>query len=610
MAERIEDYALLGDLQTAALVGRSGSVDWLPFPRFDSSSCFTALLGGSEHGRWLLGPVAGGAADDRRYREDTLVLESEWETPTGRVRVIDFMPPRETKPDMVRIVEGLSGTVAMRTELVIRFDYGSVVPWVRRLDTESLLALGGPDGLVLRTQIDLEPEGNTHVAQFTVREGERVPFVLTWFPSHEDPPKAIDAEQALRDTESFWTDWLSSCSYEGEWPDAVRRSLITLKALTYQPTGGIVAAPTMSLPERIGGARNWDYRYCWLRDATFTLYAMMNAGFREEATAWRDWLLRSLAGDPANTQILYGIGGQRRIAEYELDWLPGYAGSRPVRIGNAASGQFQLDVYGEVMDALHQARVHELATDAPAWSLQEMLLEFLEGAWNKPDDGIWEVRGGQRHFTHSKVLAWVAFDRAVQDVERFGLPGPVDRWRRVRDEIHEEVCREGFDTELNSFTQSYGSKELDASTLLIPILGFLPPDDPRVIGTIAAVQKSLMRDGFVERYKTHERNEVDGLEGGEGVFLPCSFWLVDALLMLERDDEARALFEKLLGVSNDLGLVSEEYDPSAKRLLGNFPQAFTHVGLVNAAYNLSHHQGPIHQRPAICLTVAEVVRAR
>jgi len=596
MAERIEDYALLGDLQTAALVGRSGSVDWLTFPRFDSSSCFTALLGSREQGRWSIAPLAGGPATDRRYRPDTLVLESEWQVDGGRVRVIDFMPPRETKPDIVRIVEGLEGSVQMRTELVIRFDYGSVVPWVRRLDQESLLAIGGPDGLLLRTPVELRPEDKTHVAEFTVRAGERVPFVLTWFPSHEDLPKPVDAEAALADTDSYWREWLSGCRYEGRYRDAVHTSLIVLKALTYRPTGGIVAAPTTSLPERIGGARNWDYRYCWLRDATFTLYALMNAGFVDEAAAWRDWLLRSVGGDPANAQIMYGIGGQRRIPEYQLDWLPGYAGSQPVRVGNAAAEQFQLDVYGEVMDALHQARLHEIGPDQNAWSLQQMLLEFLEGAWDRPDEGIWEVRGGRRHFTHSKVLAWVAFDRGVQGVERLGLEGPVDRWRQLREEIHEEVCREAFSVELNSFTQSYGSSELDASTLLIPLLGFLPPDDPRVIGTIDAIQRELTRDGFVERYKTHDENAVDGLVGREGVFLPCSFWLVDALLMLERDDEARELFEKLLDISNDLGLLAEEYDPSAKRQLGNFPQAFTHVGLVNSAYNLSHHDSPHEQR--------------
>jgi GH15 family glucan-1,4-alpha-glucosidase len=596
MAERIEDYALLGDLQTAALVGRSGSVDWLTLPRFDSSSCFSALLGSRDHGRWSIAPLAGGPATHRRYRPDTLVLESEWQVGDGRVRVIDFMPPRETKPDIVRIVEGLEGSVQMRTELIIRFDYGSVIPWVRRLDQESLLALGGPDGLLLRTPIELRPEDKTHVAEFTVRAGERVPFVLTWFPSHEDLPKAVDAEEALSDTESYWRDWLSNCRYEGGYRDAVHTSLIVLKALTYRPTGGILAAPTTSLPERIGGARNWDYRYCWLRDATFTLYALMNAGFVEEAAAWRDWLLRAVGGDPANAQIMYGIGGQRRIPEYELDWLPGYAGSRPVRVGNAAAEQFQLDVYGEVMDALHQARLHDIGPDQHAWSLQQMLLEFLEGAWDQPDEGIWEVRGGRRHFTHSKVLAWVAFDRGVQTVERLGLQGPVDRWRQLCAEIHEEVCREAFSVELNSFTQSYGSSELDASTLLIPLLGFLPADDPRVIGTIDAIQRELTRDGFVERYKTQEQNSVDGLVGREGVFLPCSFWLVDALLMLERDGEARTLFEKLLGVSNDLGLLAEEYDPTAKRQLGNFPQAFTHVGLVNSAYNLSHHDSPHKQR--------------
>jgi GH15 family glucan-1,4-alpha-glucosidase len=597
MPERIEDYALLGDLQTAALVGRTGSVDWLPFPRFDSSSCFGAILGGPDYGRWLVAPVEGGPADDRRYRADTLILESEWRTPTGRVRVIDFMPPRETKPDIVRIVEGLEGTVEMRTELVIRLDYGSVVPWIQRLDDQTLQAVGGPDGLLLRTPVQLEAEEMTHVARFAVRRGERIPFVLTWYPSHEELPVPVDAEDALIDTEQYWLEWLDGCHYRGDYPDAVRTSLVVLKALTYRPTGGIVAAPTTSLPELIGGGRNWDYRYCWLRDATFSLYALMNAGYTEEAGAWRDWLLRAVAGDPGKAQILYGVGGQRRISEYELPWLPGYEGSAPVRVGNAAHEQFQLDVYGEVMDVLHQARVHGLRPSDHAWAFQKTLMEFLEGTWHEPDEGIWEVRGPRRHFVHSKVLAWVAFDRAVQTVESFGLEGPVDRWREIRDEIHDEVTRKGFNTELNSFTQSYDSDELDASTLLIPILGFLPADDPRVVGTIEAVQKHLTRDGFVERYKPQEHNAVDGLAGGEGVFLPCSFWLVDALLMLERDDEARALFEKLLDLQNDLGLLSEEYDPEAKRLLGNFPQAFTHVGLVNSAYNLSHHESPHEQRP-------------
>jgi GH15 family glucan-1,4-alpha-glucosidase len=598
LPERIEDYALVGDLQTAALIGRTGSVDWLPFPRFDSSSCFGALLGGREHGRWLLAPASGGPATDRRYRQDTLVLESEWETPEGRVRVIDFMPPRETKPDIVRIVEGLAGRVRLRTELVLRLDYGSVVPWLKRLDARTLIALGGPDALVLRTPITLEPDGMTHVAEFVVDAGSRVPFVLTWFPSHEPFPDAVDAEQALVDTETYWREWVQDRGYSGDYRDAVHTSLVVLKALTYQPTGGIIAAPTTSLPERIGGGRNWDYRYCWLRDATFTLYALLNAGYVDEARAWRDWLLRAVAGDPKNVQILYGVGGQRRVPEFELDWLPGYAGSKPVRIGNAAHEQLQLDVYGEVMDVLYQARRHGLDPDDHAWSLQRTMLDFLEGEWDKPDDGIWEVRGPRRHFTHSKVLAWVAFDRGVKSVETIGLPGPVDRWRGLREEIHDEVLREGFHTDLNAFTQSYGSDELDAATLQIPLVGFLPGDDPRVLGTIDAIQKHLVRDGFVERYRTQEdRHDVDGLEGCEGVFLPCSFWLVDALLLAQRDAEAVELFERLLGIRNDLGLLSEEYDPEERRLLGNFPQAFTHVGLANSAYNLSQHTRPMHQRP-------------
>ncbi len=599
MAERIEDYGLLSDLQTAALVGRTGSIDWLTFPRFDSSSCFGSLLGGREHGRWLIAPCDAGPATTRRYRDDTLILESEWQMPEGRVRVIDFMPPRGNDPDVVRIVEGLEGSVQMRTELVIRFDYGSVIPWVRRLDVRTLVGLGGPDGLVLRTPIQLEPEDMSHAAKFTVRAGDRVPFVLTWHPSHLEIPRPVDAEQALVDTEAFWRDWIGGCRYQGDYAGPVRRSLIVLKALTYRPTGGIVAAPTTSLPERIGGERNWDYRYCWLRDATFTLYALLNAGFTTEARQWRDWLLRAVGGDPAKAQILYGLGGQRRVVEQELNWLPGYAGSRPVRIGNAAHEQFQLDVYGEVMDVLHQARVHGLDPDDHAWSFQRNLLEYLESAWDQPDEGIWEVRGPRRHFTHSKVLAWVGFDRAVQSVEQWGLEGPVERWRRVRQEIHEEVCSEGFNRELNSFTQAYGSDELDASTLLIPILGFLPPNDPRVLGTIDAIQRELTEDGFVQRYKTGASNAVDGLSGHEGAFLPCSFWLVDALVMMGRLDEGQELFERLLGVQSDLGLLAEEYDPRERRLLGNFPQAFTHVGLVNSAYNLSNHKGPAQQRARI-----------
>jgi GH15 family glucan-1,4-alpha-glucosidase len=596
VAERIEDYALVGDLQTAALIGREGSIDWLCFPRFDSGSVFGALLGTHDHGHWGMSPVGGGPATDRRYRPDTLILESDWETAGGRVRVIDFMPQRDSSPDIVRIVEGLEGRVEMTTELVIRFDYGSVVPWIRRLDDDTLVAIGGPDGLALRTPVDLEPDGMRHTATFAVHAGERVPFVLTWFPSHHKLPQLVDAERALAETEAQWLSWFERCKYEGDYGEAVHVSLAVLKSLSYEPTGGIVAAPTTSLPEEIGGVRNWDYRYTWLRDATFTLFALMNAGFTAEARAWRNWLLRAVAGDPANAQILYGVAGERRVMERELEWLPGYGGSAPVRVGNAAHAQFQLDVYGEVMDALHQARAEGLPADDHAWSLQRAIMDFLEGAWEQPDEGIWEVRGPRRHFTHSKVLAWVAFDRAVDTVERFDLPGPVDRWRRLRDEVHREVCREAFNGELNSFTQAYGSDELDASTLLIPLVGFLPGDDPRVLGTIDAIQSDLTREGFVERYRTKAHNDVDGLPGGEGVFLPCSFWLVDALLMAERDQEARELFERLLAIRNDLGLLSEEYDPSAKRLLGNFPQAFTHVGLVNSAYNLSHHTGPAHQR--------------
>jgi GH15 family glucan-1,4-alpha-glucosidase len=596
VAERIEDYALLGDLQTAALVGRSGSVDWLCFPRFDSGSCFGGLLDARDAGRWLIAPVSGEPATDRRYRKDTLILESEWQTPTGRVRVIDFMPPRGMAPDIVRIVEGLEGRVEMQTELVVRFDYGAIVPWVRR-EGDSLLAVGGPDALCVRTPIALEGADMAHTARFAVSAGDRVPFVATWFPSAQKPPKRVDPEQALKDTEHFWLDWLSGCHYMGDWPEAVRTSLMVLKALTYAPTGGIVAAPTTSLPERIGGERNWDYRYCWLRDASFTLYALMNAGFAEEARRWRDWLLRAVAGDVSRLQILYGVAGERRISELELPWLDGYAGSSPVRVGNAAHEQFQLDVYGEVMDALHIGREHGLAEDDHAWSLQAQLMDYLEGNWSQPDEGIWEVRGPRRHFTHSKVLAWVAFDRAIDLVERFGVDGPADRWRRAREEIHREVLREGFDTKLNAFTQSYGSQSLDASTLLIPLVGFLPGDDPRVVGTIEAIQEQLTSHGLVMRYEAVDgANDVDGLSGGEGAFLPCSFWLADALTMAGRQDDARVLFERLLGLRNDLGLLAEEYDPVAKRQLGNFPQAFTHVGLVNSAFNLSHHTGPADQR--------------
>ncbi len=596
MALRIEDYALVGDLQTAALVGSDGSVDWLCFPRFDSGACFAALLGDESHGRWLLAPADDAACSTRQYVDDTLVLETTWETGSGAVRVLDFMPPRGEAPDIVRIVEGLRGSVEIRTELIIRFDYGSILPWVRRID-DTLVAIAGPDAVCLRTPAELRGEDMTTVGEFTVSEGERVPFVLTWFPSAREVPKEVDPEQALDDTLAYWTEWIDNCGYEGDFHDAVHRSLMILKALTYAPTGGIVAAPTTSLPEHLGGVRNWDYRYCWVRDATLTLLALVSAGYREEAEAWRAWLLRAAAGDPADLQIMYGVAGERRLVELELEWLPGHEASAPVRIGNAASEQLQLDVYGEVMDALYQARAHGLESSEHAWSLQNVLLGHLEQRWREPDHGIWEIRGEQRHFVHSKVMAWVAFDRAVRSVEEQGLEGDADRWSRVRDEIAADVIRHGYDESLGSFTQYYGSDTLDASLLMIPLVGFLPASDARVRGTIDSIRRDLVDDGFVLRYRSEEG--IDGLPPGEGVFLPCSFWLVDCLELLGEHDEAHALFERLLSVRTELGLISEEYDPASKRLLGNFPQAFTHLELVNTAFNLSReHPAPMESRHA------------
>jgi GH15 family glucan-1,4-alpha-glucosidase len=584
---RIEDYALIGDLQTAALVGRNGSIDWLCFPRFDSGACFAALLGDEGNGRWLLEPCAEVRETERRYRDRTLVHELDFHTDEGSVRVVDFMPPRGLDPDVVRIVEGLEGNVRMRMELVIRFDYGSIVPWVRRVDGGVRVAVAGPDAIALDTPVEVHGENLTTVAEFTVGAGDRLPFVLTWFPSHHDSPAPIDPEQALEETCAFWRDWVGSCGYDGRWSDAVVRSLIVLKAMTYQPTGGIVAAPTTSLPEQIGGVRNWDYRYCWLRDASFALDALVDNGFIDEARAWRKWLLRAVAGDPDDLQIMYGPAGERRLLELELPWLPGYERSQPVRIGNGASGQFQLDVYGEVLDVLHQARQKRLERDEDSWALQRKLLESLERRWREPDEGIWEVRGPRRHFTHSKVMAWVAMDRGVQAVERFEHEGHVERWRTLRDEIHAEVCERGFDPELDSFVQSYGSKRLDASLLTIPLVGFLPPDDPRVRGTLEAVRRELLRDGFVQRYSHDEETaSVDGLPPGEGAFFLCSFWFVDNLALLGELDEAYAMFERLLSLRNDVGLLSEEYDPALGRLVGNFPQAFSHIGLVNTAFAL------------------------
>ena len=593
MSSLIEDYAVIGDCHTAALVARDGSIDWLCFPRFDSGACFAALLGSEENGRWLLSPANKIHSVRRRYREDTLVLETDYETEDGAVTLIDCMPPRSKEPDVVRMVVGRRGQVRMRLRLTIRFDYGSIVPWVRRTH-KGIRAIAGPDTLVLQTNVDLRGEGLTTIAEFTVSEGERVPFVLLWHPSHELTPSIDDPEDTIVHTERWWREWSSRCTYEGPWRANVLRSLITLKALTYAPTGGIVAAPTTSLPEQLGGTRNWDYRYCWIRDATFTLYSLIHGGYTDEAHAWRDWLLRAVAGKPSELNIMYGLAGERRLTELEIGWLPGYEGSAPVRTGNAAHRQFQLDVYGEVMDALYVARREGLPPDENAWRVQKALIEFLESAWTKPDEGIWEVRGPRRHFTHSKVMAWVAVDRTVKAIERFGLKGPVERWRKLCSAIHDEVCHKGFDTERNTFVQFYGGKELDASLLMIPLVGFLPPDDPRVRGTIAAIQSDLVRDGFVARYNPKE--EVDGLPPGEGVFLPCTFWLADNLALQGRLSDAQQLFERLLSLCNDVGLLSEEYDSQKRRLVGNFPQAFTHVSLINTACNLSRATGPAKDR--------------
>jgi GH15 family glucan-1,4-alpha-glucosidase len=593
---RIEDYGLIGDTQTAALVGRDASIDWLCLPRFDSAACFAALLGGPENGRWQIAPEDGWISSERRYRPDTLVLETDFRTASGRVRVTDCMPNRLDDPDLVRVVEGLSGHVRMRMELIMRFDYGRIIPWVRHMDGR-LRAVSGPDALYLTSSgVSPHGEGMTTVAEFDLVAGQHVAFSLRWHPSHLPPPPAIDPLWAVATTESWWRDWTARCTYDGPWHEAVTRSLITLKALTFEPTGGIVAAPTTSLPENLGGVRNWDYRYCWLRDATFALYALNIGGYVEEATAWRDWLLRAAAGHPSQMQILYGAAGEQRLTETELPWLAGYEGARPVRIGNAAYEQFQLDVYGEVMDALHFSRRAGMPSDESTWLLQRALVAFVEDHWTEPDNGIWEVRGPRRHFTHSKVMSWVAIDRAIKSVERYGTGGPVQAWRALRSSMHDEICREGFDAERNTFTQSYGETNLDASLLMIPLVGFLPPDDPRVAGTVEAIERELCSNGFVRRYNTSETD--DGITGGEGTFLPCNFWLVDNLALLGRQDDACARFEHLLGLRNDLGLLSEEYDPVSRRLLGNFPQALTHVGLVNSAQNLSPARGPAEDRPA------------
>jgi GH15 family glucan-1,4-alpha-glucosidase len=595
MARRIEDYALIGNCETVALVGRDGSIDWMGMPRFDSGACFAALLGDASHGRWIISP-AGESSGTRRYRGDTMILETLFETSEGSVRVVDFMTRRDGASDLVRVVQGVKGKVAMKTEIVVRFDYGSVVPWVSRQPDGQLNFTAGPDRLLLTTAVPLRGVDLRTVGEFEVNAGEEVTFGMSWSPSFRAGPPPLDVKEALAHVEQLWTQWASPLRLEGPWAEAVRRSLLTLKALVHWETGGITAAATTSLPERIGGKRNWDYRYCWLRDATFTLYALLGAGFVEEARCWRDWLVRAAAGSPQDLQIMYGVAGERRLEEFELPWLPGFENSKPVRVGNAAARQVQLDVYGEVMDALYVSRRHGLGANPASWALECALVDHLAGCWEQTDEGIWEVRGEPRHFTHSKVMAWVAFDRAVRSATEFGLDAPVDRWREVRDAIHAQVCERGFDPELGSFVQSYGSKALDASLLQIPLVGFLPPDDERVRATLAAVEKKLMRNGLVLRYHTHETK--DGLPPGEGAFLACSFWLVDNYVLQGRLDDAHALFERLLSFRNDVGLLAEEYDPVACRQLGNFPQAFSHLALVNTAHSLASRAGPVQQRAA------------
>jgi GH15 family glucan-1,4-alpha-glucosidase len=584
MPGRIEDYAMVGDLQTVALVGSDGSVDWLCFPRFDSPACFAALLGNDSNGRWRLAPTSGGRCTRQRYRGHTLVLETEWETPTGAVRVIDCMPPRGVAPDLVRVVEGVRGKVSLTSQLRIRFDYGHVAPWVT-IEGREVHAIAGPEALWLRASAPHEEVGGEILSRFTLSEGERVSFVLTWSHSYGERPVAIDGLQAVDDTERYWLDWAGGIGYDGPFQDAVYRSLLTLKGLTYEPSGGIVAAATTSLPETLGGSRNWDYRYCWLRDSTFTLVALVGAGLHEEARAWQQWVLRAVAGDPADLQIMYGIDGTRRLPEYELPWLPGYEGASPVRIGNDAAGQVQGDVPGEVLAAAHVGRTAGIVPMERSWQLQRWLAGRLQEAWKKPDNGIWESRGERQHFVYSKVMCWVAFDSLVKGVERFGLDGPVERWRAVRDEIHSDVLEKGYDAARGTFTQAYGSRALDACALLIPRVGFLPYDDERVISTVETIRNELTEDGLVLRYRTDHAD--DGLAGREGSFLICSFWMVYALLGIGRHREAGDLFDRLLALRNDVGLLSEEYDTRAQRLVGNFPQAFTHLALVNCALRLS-----------------------
>jgi GH15 family glucan-1,4-alpha-glucosidase len=593
MPARIEDYAIIGDCRTAALVARDGSIDWFCCPRFDSEACFAALLGSPDHGRWQIAPCAE-ARITRRYRPNTLVLETHFETDEGAVTLIDFMPLRGRHSTIVRLVTGIRGKVRMRTEFILRFGYGAIVPWVTRMEDGTLRAIAGPDMVLLRTPVHLHGADMTTVGTFIIDPDETIPFVLSYLPSHRPLDEPFDPNRALADTETFWQDWAAKCRAAGPWSDAVVRSMITLKALTYAPTGGMVAAATTSLPEQLGGERNWDYRYCWLRDATLVLLGAMHAGYFEEAQAWREWLLRAVAGSPQQLQIMYGIAGERRLTEWSTPWLPGYENSAPVRIGNAAHSQLQLDVFGEIMDVHHQARRSGLSTNESGWAAQLAFLDHLKTIWKKPDEGIWEVRGAPQHFTHSKVMAWVAFDRAIKSAEMFGLKGPLDEWRKLREEICDEVCVRGYSEELGSFVQCYDSKHLDASLLLIPCVGFLPVSDPRVQGTIQAIERRLLRGGFVMRYDTAETD--DGLPPGEGAFLACSFWLVDVYTLQGRRADAEQMFRRLVGLCNDVGLLSEEYDPRSNRLVGNFPQAFSHVALVNSAYNLTRVEKPVEKR--------------
>ena len=594
MSCKIEDYGLIGDCATAALVGRDGSIDWLCWPAFDSDACFASLLGTRKHGRWQIAPVEGVTKTSRRYWDNTLILETRFETAGGVVAVIDFMPPRGHASDVVRLVRGVTGRVKLRMELIIRFGFGTGIPWVKKTeDGNALLAICGPDMTVFRSPVQTRGEDMTTLADFEVGAGETIPFVLTYGPSHLPVPEPIDPEKALQETEAYWTEWSGRCTYEGLQRDLVMRSLITLKALTYRPTGGIVAAPTTSLPEIPGGPKNWDYRFCWLRDATFTLLALMNSGYTEEASEWHNWLLRAVAGSPDDMQIMYGIMGQRRLLEWEADWLPGYEGAQPIRIGNAAHAQLQLDVYGELIDAFHQARMAKLKLDEGSWALEYAVLEHLAGVWDRPDHGIWERRGEGRHYVFSKVQTWVAFDRGIKSAEKFGFEAPLERWRTLRDTIHRDVCENGFDRELNSFVESYGSRLLDASILLLPAVGFLPPSDPRVCGTIAAIEKYMMQDGFVLRHDPRE--PADAPQPIEGAFLACTLWLADAHVLAGAIDKARVLFDRVVAVANDLGLLAEEFYTADKRQIGNFPQALTHIALINTAHNLSEAMKPVEK---------------